>query len=60
MKKQYKPTGYFKKVTRMTFTGFLNQYRITQAKRLLLEDRRVTEACYQSGFDNPFLFRQNI
>ena len=51
---------YFKKVTRMTFTGFLNQYRITQAKKLLLQNKTVTEACYQSGFDNLSYFNKTF
>ena len=51
---------YFKKVTRMTFTGFLNQYRITQAKKLLLQDKTVTEACYQCGFDNLSYFNKTF
>lgn len=51
---------YFKKITRMTFTGFVNQYRITQAKKLLLQDRTVTEACYQSGFDNLSYFNKTF
>lgn len=43
---------YFKKTTRSTFTEFLNTYRINQAKKLLLQQFTVTEACYDSGFDN--------
>ena len=30
---------YFKKQTKMTFTDFVNQYKITQAKTLLLQDK---------------------
>lgn len=51
---------YFKKITRMTFTEFLNQYRITQAKKLLLQDKTVTEACYNSGFDNLSYFNKTF
>lgn len=43
---------YFKKQTKMTFTDFVNQYRITQAKTLLLKDISVSEACYEVGFDS--------
>jgi AraC-like DNA-binding protein len=43
---------YFKKQTRLTFTDFVNQYRITQAKTLLLKDISVSEACYEVGFDS--------
>jgi AraC-like DNA-binding protein len=43
---------YFKKQTRMTFTDFVNQYRITQAKTLLLKGLTVSEACYEVGFES--------
>jgi len=43
---------YFKKQTKMTFTDFVNQYRITQAKTLLLKDVSVSEACYEAGFQS--------
>lgn len=41
---------YFRKMTKLTFTEFLNHYRISQAQRLLMTDRNVTEACLESGF----------
>ncbi len=43
---------YFKKQTKMTFTDFVNQYRITQAKTLLLKDLSISETCYEVGFDS--------
>ena len=51
---------YFKKNTRMTFTDFLNQYRINQAKKMLLHDKNVTEACYESGFENLSYFNKTF
>jgi AraC-like DNA-binding protein len=51
---------FFKKITRMTFTDFLNQYRISQAKNLLLQNKTVTEACYGSGFDNLSYFNKTF
>ncbi len=51
---------YFKKSTHCTFTDFLNQYRINQAKKLLLNDQNVTEACYASGFDNLSYFNKTF
>jgi AraC-like DNA-binding protein len=36
----------------MTFTDFVNQYRITQAKTLLLKEVSVSEACYEVGFQS--------
>ena len=43
---------FFKKQTGITFTEFVNQFRISQSRKLLLQQRTVTEACYASGFDN--------
>jgi AraC-like DNA-binding protein len=51
---------YFKKTTHLTFTDFLNQYRINQAKKLLLHHRTVTEACYKSGFENLSHFNKTF
>lgn len=49
---------YFKKSTHLTFTDFLNQYRINQAKKLLMQNSSVTEACYASGFENLSYFNK--
>jgi len=58
----------------MTFTDFVNQYRIERAKNLLMQDQNVTETCYAVGFeslsyfnklfnkivgDNPSTFKKN-
>ncbi|PWT72575.1 MAG: AraC family transcriptional regulator [Bacteroidetes bacterium] len=51
---------YFKKTTRHTFTEFLNQYRINQAKKMLLHDKNVTEACFESGFENLSYFNKTF
>lgn len=51
---------YFKKSTHLTFTDFLNQYRINQAKKLLLQKKSVTEACYKSGFENLSHFNKTF
>lgn len=47
---------YFKKESGTTFTNFLNQYRITQAKRLLLSGKNITETFYESGFESLSYF----
>ncbi len=49
---------YFKKQTRMTFTDFVNQYRVTQAKTLLLKGSSVTEVCYEVGFESLSYFNK--
>jgi AraC-like DNA-binding protein len=49
---------YFKKQTNMTFTDFVNQYRITQAKTMLLNGMRVSEACYEVGFESLSYFNK--
>jgi AraC-like DNA-binding protein len=49
---------YFKKMTRLTFTEFLNQYRIEQAKILLKSDKNVTEASFECGFESLSYFNR--
>ena len=49
---------YFKKQTNMTFTEFVNQYKITQSKTLLLQDKSVSEVCYESGFESLSYFNK--
>lgn len=47
---------YFKKQTNMTFTDFVNQYRINQAKTMLLRDVSASEVCYDVGFESISYF----
>lgn len=49
---------YFKKQTKMTFTDFVNQYRINRAKTMLLQDKSVTETCYAVGFESLSYFNK--
>ena len=49
---------YFKRQTKMTFTDFVNQYRINQAKTMLLQDVNVSEACYSVGFQSLSYFNK--
>ena len=51
---------YFKKATGNTFIGFLNQYRISQAKRLLLIGNNVSETCYACGFESLSYFNRTF
>lgn len=49
---------YFKKQTNMTFTEFVNNYRINQAKIFLLKDYSVTDVCFQVGFESLSYFNK--
>lgn len=49
---------YFKKMTRLTFTEFLNQYRIEQAKILLKGDKNITETSIECGFESLSYFNR--
>lgn len=51
---------YFKKATGGTFIGFLNQYRISQAKRLLLAGKNVGETCFACGFESLSYFNRTF
>ncbi len=44
---------YFKKISRKTFTKFVNEYRIVHASKLLAEtSMSITEVAFESGFNN--------
>ena len=49
---------YFKKSTHYTFTDFLNYFRINQSKKSLMQNKSITEACYESGFENLSYFNK--
>ncbi len=51
---------YFKKVSSYTFVEFLNRYRISQAKRLLMSGKSVSDACYQTGFESLSYFNRTF
>jgi AraC-like DNA-binding protein len=51
---------YFKKSTHYTFTDFLNQFRVNQAKKILAQRKSVTDACYDSGFSNLSHFNKTF
>ncbi|KAA2219463.1 AraC family transcriptional regulator [Maribacter flavus] len=51
---------YFKKTTGSTFVSFLNQYRISQAKRMLLMGKNVGEACFECGFESLSYFNRSF
>lgn len=49
---------YFKGATGSPFTSFLNQYRISQAKRLLLKGKNISETCYECGYESLSYFNR--
>ena len=49
---------YFKKVSNYTFIEFLNRYRISQSKRLLMSGESVSDACYQTGYESLSYFNR--
>ena len=49
---------YFKRQTNMTFTEFVNQYRIERAKNLLMQNHNVSETCYVIGFESISYFNK--
>src|SRR5260221_7308376 len=49
---------YFKRQTNMTFTEFVNQYRIERAKNLLMQNSNVSETCYAVGLDSLSYFNK--
>ena len=51
---------YFKKATGNTFISFLNQYRISQAKRLLLSGKNISESSFECGFDSLSYFNRTF
>ena len=48
----------FKRMTQLTFTQFVNQYRIHEAQRLLLTDHSVTDAAMACGFESLSYFNK--
>jgi AraC-like DNA-binding protein len=51
---------YFKQMTKLTFTQFVNHYRVDQAKKLLLSGSNVTETCFSSGFESLSYFNRTF
>ncbi len=49
---------YFKKMTKLSFTTFLNNYRIDIAKQLLMEGNNVTESAFSSGYESVSYFNR--
>ncbi|MFN8358249.1 MAG: AraC family transcriptional regulator [Spirosomataceae bacterium] len=51
---------YFKKKMNMTFSHFVNHYRINHACKLLATSRNITDICYLCGFQNISYFNRTF
>lgn len=52
---------YFKKHTQKTFSGFVNEIRISYACHLLKDtDKKIVDVCYESGFSNLSNFNKQF
>lgn len=50
--------NYFKKMMNITFTDYVNQYRIRKACVLLKQEKTISETCFESGFNNVPYFNK--
>lgn len=51
---------YFKKISHITYTDFVNEYRINQACRLLFENMPIADICFEVGFNNISHFNKTF
>ena len=52
---------FFKKRTRKSFVGYLNEFRIGMACKMLMESKEpVAQVCYKTGFNNLAHFNPPI
>lgn len=51
---------YFKRVMQLTFTDFVNEYRVGQARRLLHSSRTVADVGFAVGFNNVSHFNKTF
>ncbi|WP_316931223.1 helix-turn-helix transcriptional regulator [Chryseobacterium sp. P1-3] len=49
---------FFKKATQITFTEFVNRYRINKACLLMAQDKTISECSYSCGFNNVTYFNR--
>lgn len=50
--------NFFKKATQITFTEFVNRYRINKACMLMAQDKSISESSYSCGFNNVTYFNR--
>ncbi|WP_338872150.1 AraC family transcriptional regulator [Spirosoma sp. SC4-14] len=51
---------YFKRMTQLTFTDFVNEYRVNQARRMLQSSRTVADVGFAVGFNNLSHFNKTF
>lgn len=51
---------YFKKMTHLTFTEFVNNYRINIAKKHLEEGDSIADTCFKCGFESVSYFTRTF
>ena len=51
---------FFKKILHITYTYFVNEYRINQACRLLFENKPIADICFEVGFNNISHFNKTF
>ncbi|MCG2792989.1 MAG: AraC family transcriptional regulator [Weeksellaceae bacterium] len=52
--------SFFKKTTKLTFTDFINQYRIHKACNLMVQGKSVSESCYETGYNSISYFSRTF
>lgn len=52
--------NFFKKTTKVTFSDFVNNYRIDKACALILQGKSISESCYSSGYNNISYFNRTF
>jgi len=50
--------NFFKKATQITFTEFVNRYRINKACLMMAQDKTISECSYSCGFNNVTYFNR--
>lgn len=50
--------NFFKHTTQVTFTAFVNNYRIQQACKLLQQDKTIAQVSFDCGFNNVTYFNK--
>ncbi len=50
--------NFFKKATQITFTEFVNRFRISKACLLMTQDKTISECSYSCGFNNVTYFNR--